>query len=1084
MQTKKDINEKMDKLSSELYKKKLEINSSILSRINNYEKKFTLKNNLFDFKALSTYIPKIFEILWNNPKLTADLIKNCDIDDIRESLANLFVNNFYQNILSNNYIENNLMFLLVLLLKDEIDNLKSVEIYCDFMNKESIVGYFMAELRKKYDIKCFFKTLLLDIISDLEFLSYINFTLDMQEIINILKNKSLLPKTENKKENSSKKDKIKKTKPLTIESMAGSGFYIFSGDASKENTKESRFHIFTANYLIPLSLSDLKKMISESNTSDMNDYLTNIINKAKNENSYSNFKLIDKFNLNKNYSDKLISLYISNFFLIKDFVDKFISIIEKNLNILPCSIKYFCKIIALLISKKFSDINTAQRNAFISQFFFKQIIMPIFVDPGIELFINNFIISGYTLSNLNIINEILHKLFLGELFYDKDDIHRNNYTPFNWYFLEKTPQILNIYNKLIDIELPSFINDIINNKLDIDFSYNYFDLNEDELIMYNSICFSHRDLKAILNGLEQLKNKVDITHYNDGNNLLKTIKKINSDKNRNDLNTSEKKEKNASPVILKEKEIMELNDIVKRATTTTTTIYKNQSKNEEFFLNNTISSGNINKKLVEINYENYYLIHNLKINNENGEIFNITSDEKKNFHIKELKETDKPENIQKNIIIKIKNFFSDLLYNISPLKKSYFNNTNISNTKEILNSIQNYSKLNNYFLDNTIPPEWYIESILIMIQNIPEEYLKNDLEKLYNELEEDINISMNNYNPNILYECLEKLNYTEKEKKNYEEIYNILKDLELNEKVKYIVENDFIPVKISFNYEEQNTFFDITKLIIKKEEFIKKENINNNNINDNSKLYIKYCDSIKTFINNFPDFALFQEMQDIDILDYQKNISVPEKLKHYFFSIIRQHLTSQKIIEHQNDLFQMENKIYDYVMSKINSKIFPKTDDEDDKLFQTIFKLSWVQPKHFIKGQKNFIFETFLPEVIKIFHSIENEQSPRKKIEHINSIFESISRVVKFNGGGSFLSADDQIPILTYCFIKAQLYKICSNLKFVNLFRNSLIEKGSENQLVQLIAVCGFFKNISYKNLIDVTEDEFNKNCKQVVNGN
>lgn len=1083
MKTKKDINEKMDKLSSELYQKKLEINGCIFSRINNYEKKFTLNNSLSDFKNLTTYIPKIFEMLWDNPKLTADLIKYCDINDIKESLADLFVNNFYQNILTNNYIENNLIFLLVLLLKDEIDNFKSGENYLDFMNKESIVGYFMGELRKKNDIKCFFKTLLFDIISDLESLSYINFTLDLQEIIDILKTKCLLP-SENQKEHTSKKDKSKKTKSLSMESMASSGFYILSGDASKENTKESRFHIFTAKYLIPLTLSELKKMISDSNesSSDMNDYLTNIIKKAQNETSYSNFKLIEKLDLNKNYSDKLISLYISNFYLIKDFVDKFISVIEKNLNIIPYSIKYFCKIIALLISKKFSEINIAQRNAFISQFFFNKIIMPIFVDPGVELFINNFIISGYTLSNLNIINEILNKLFSCELFYDNDDIHRNNFTPFNWYILEKTPQILDIYNKLIDIELPSFINDIINNKLDTGFSYNYFYLNEEELIMHNSICFSYRDLKALLNGLEQLKNKVDLTQYNNGNNLLKTIQKINSNRNRNELNNYEKRENNASFVILKEKEIIESNK-VKRAPTA---LFLNRGKNKEFLLDNiNANNSNANKKLVEINYENYYLIHNLKINNENNKIFNLSSDEKKNFHIKELKETDKPENIQKNKIIKIKNFFSDLLYNISPLKRSVFNNTNISNTKEILNAIKNYSKLKNYILDTSIPPEWYIESILNLIQTIPEEYTKNDLEKLYNELEEDINTSMNNYNPNILYECLEKLNCIQKEKKNYEEIYNILKDLELNEKVKHILENDFIPVKITFNYEEKNKLFDITKLIIKKEELIKKENNNNNsNINDNSNIYIKYCDSIKSFINNFPDFALFQEMQDIDILDYQKNISVPEKLKHYFFSIIREHLTSQKIIEHQNDLFQIENKIYDYVMSKINSKIFPKTDDEDDKLFQTLFKLSWTQPKHFIKGKKNFIFETFLPDVIKIFHSIENEQSPRKKIEHINSIFESISKVVQFNGGDGFLSADDQIPILTYCFIKAQLYKICSNLKFVNLFRNSLIEKGSENQLVQLIAVCGFFKNISHKNLIDVTEEEFNKNCQQVVNGN
>ena len=42
------------------------------------------------------------------------------------------------------------------------------------------------------------------------------------------------------------------------------------------------------------------------------------------------------------------------------------------------------------------------------QFFFQKIIKPILDNPGIELFINNFIISGYTISNLKIINDILN----------------------------------------------------------------------------------------------------------------------------------------------------------------------------------------------------------------------------------------------------------------------------------------------------------------------------------------------------------------------------------------------------------------------------------------------------------------------------------------------------------------------------------------------------------------------------------------------------------------------------------------------------------------------------------------------------
>ena len=135
---------------------------------------------------MSTFIPAFFDSLWADPKLVADILKHCEIKDIKENLANLFVNNFYKNILSNNYVENNLMYVLTSLIKDEIDNLKNIDEYDNFMSDNSKVGYFMNELRKNDDIKCFFKTSFLSIISDIESMSNLN--LNEEEITNNLKN--------------------------------------------------------------------------------------------------------------------------------------------------------------------------------------------------------------------------------------------------------------------------------------------------------------------------------------------------------------------------------------------------------------------------------------------------------------------------------------------------------------------------------------------------------------------------------------------------------------------------------------------------------------------------------------------------------------------------------------------------------------------------------------------------------------------------------------------------------------------------------------------------------------------------------
>ena len=48
---------------------------------------------------MNTYIKPFFNYLWDDPKLVADILKHCEIKDIKENLANLFINVKYQLIL-------------------------------------------------------------------------------------------------------------------------------------------------------------------------------------------------------------------------------------------------------------------------------------------------------------------------------------------------------------------------------------------------------------------------------------------------------------------------------------------------------------------------------------------------------------------------------------------------------------------------------------------------------------------------------------------------------------------------------------------------------------------------------------------------------------------------------------------------------------------------------------------------------------------------------------------------------------------------------------------------------------------------
>ena len=71
--------------------------------------------------------------LWDRPNIVSKLIINSDKNDLKKNIAPFIANNFYENILSSNYIEDQLLYIIGLLLKDEINNKiktkKDIEIF-------------------------------------------------------------------------------------------------------------------------------------------------------------------------------------------------------------------------------------------------------------------------------------------------------------------------------------------------------------------------------------------------------------------------------------------------------------------------------------------------------------------------------------------------------------------------------------------------------------------------------------------------------------------------------------------------------------------------------------------------------------------------------------------------------------------------------------------------------------------------------------------------------------------------------------------------------------------------------------------
>ena len=150
---------------------------------------------------------------------------------------------------------------------------------------------------------------------------------------------------------------------------------------------------------------------------------------SKDNNLYANRELMDTLFQNKN-PDKILAYYQNYFMIIITFIDSIIENILENFHLLPYSVRCLCRIILLLVEKKFPTITDSEKNSFVAKFFFGKLLVPFLENPEEEAFINDFIISQNTLNNLNIIGKIINKLASGNFF--KSINEEKIFTPFKY----------------------------------------------------------------------------------------------------------------------------------------------------------------------------------------------------------------------------------------------------------------------------------------------------------------------------------------------------------------------------------------------------------------------------------------------------------------------------------------------------------------------------------------------------------------------------------------------------------------------------------------------------------------------------
>ena len=121
------------------------------------------ERNLF-LSQINIYIQPFLSSIWDNPKSLATILSVADKNDIKNNLAHFVTHNLYENIISSNGKDEQLMYIITLLLKEEINNLNNNESNSSNFLKDSTCGYILSELIQKKDIQIFFKGIIYEII--------------------------------------------------------------------------------------------------------------------------------------------------------------------------------------------------------------------------------------------------------------------------------------------------------------------------------------------------------------------------------------------------------------------------------------------------------------------------------------------------------------------------------------------------------------------------------------------------------------------------------------------------------------------------------------------------------------------------------------------------------------------------------------------------------------------------------------------------------------------------------------------------------------------------------------------------------
>ena len=1041
-----------------------------------------IKNLFFIMRNNYDYITKLISLIRPGDFLT-------NVDNIN-SLVELLNNNFYENILIPNPEQKELLILIYKLLENEILSMGGINPE-NFLKEESFIGIFLSSFAKKQEILGYFSMILNPLILSIDdddsnecldmsinnIIKYIdssaknmkksisraqsiekkiNLNLDL-DINEFLFNE--IPKTKIKFKNSFELE-AEKEKEDELNYSSNDEFmtdsekniiYISKKRRSIIQKNKLNFGIgneYNKEYKHDLNQKRLIEKIYKENDLEMKNVYLNLLEEINYyPNKFTNEGLFKILKMENEKRNSLIEIYKGNFVYIRDTIEELLQSIVDKIITMPYHLRCICKMISILISKKAPSLTRYEINSFIGKFILEKCIFPILSLEN-KTFLNPRVYSQKTKTCLEIIINILSKANTCSLYDTYLDPEK---TIFNQLILEIIPILNKFYEKIIDIQLPKMIDDLINettkkfnstpkrifnfrhkklkknitttpcpedkildNPQSQSLLYDYFSDNPDEILHLQSICFNVNDIIFLIDLIgRDLDLFKDLPRYSF---FAKTYKKI---------------------------------------------------KNQEKILNELIEDDNFNLK------KTFYVI----FKDEKNSILEKLIKQKKKDSTFESSEQD-----SELICKRVKFCIKTILKGLNLLNNKDFAYLNFAQTSDKFFSALKYTleEMGEYNeLSNAIPLKWYSQYIYNYKNELDLEYQKEDFNKLYSEISsEETNILNELKKLSNIVITRDGMNFRCAEKILERAIYELKR---IEESKKYNQLEKFI--------KNQS----IEACVSQSEESIK-------NLNTEKELAINIIELKSCPYGNSSSDKNHTHSHLKDINDFIKLISTNSKIKLKFFikeSIIKgenkykvsqiigkyMELVTKKIkenkeifgeIKEEEEIKEFSKNIENHIIRQIYKYIYPPSKSETDLKIQNYTKsLEWIQPEN-LDIKKLYVNQLKFAE--KYINKINEAKSVYDKLDCIQNAYVIMNNTVKFiSGKNENFGQDELTPLFQYILIKSQPERLSTNINYIKCFlsEDDLIGKNGF-YCSQMESGCNFILNIKSSDL-KMKDDEFNK---------